>query len=74
MQTRSLDGHETNMLRLLGLRKVIDRHACRPVARGGFRLGVVIDRPFVVGFLVAELGLGKHVLVVDDQQNVVVNL
>ena len=56
MQTRSLDRHETDLLGIVGLREVIDRHAGRPVARGGLRLGVMIDRAFVIGLLVASSG------------------
>jgi hypothetical protein len=74
MQARSLDGHETDLFGIIRLRQVIDRHAGRPVARGGLRLGVMIDRALVVGLLIAELRLGEHVLVVDDQQKIVVRL
>ena len=41
---------------------------------GRFLLGVVIDRALVVVFLVGELGLGEHVLVVDDEEQVVEGL
>ena len=74
MQTRSLDRHETDLFGIFGLREVIDRHARRPVARGGLRLGVMVDRALIVGLLVGQLGLSEHVLVMDDEQNVVVSL
>ena len=41
---------------------------------GGFALGVMVDRALVVVLLVGEFGLREHVLVVDDEQQVVVRL
>ena len=46
----------------------------RPVARRGLRPGVVIDRALVVVLLVGEFGLREHVLVVDDEQQIVEGL
>ena len=74
VQAGALDRHEADLPRVAGLRDVVDRHAGRPVAAALVGLGVVVDRALVVVLLVGHLGLGEHVLVVDDEEQVVVRL
>ncbi len=74
VQAGAVDRHEADLLRLVGLRDVVDRHARRPVAALRTPSGVMVDLALVVVLLVGELGLREHVLVVDDEQQVVMRL
>ena len=74
VQARSFDRHEADPLWLVGLGDIVDGEPRRPVAFRRLGLRMLVDRALVVGLLVGEVGLREHVLVVDDEQQVLVRL
>ncbi len=76
MDAAALDRHEADAARRFRIGNVIDRKPRAPVAlalglRGADGLA---ERAAVIGALVGELGGGEHVLGVDHQQQIAVNL
>ena len=72
----ALDRHETDLARCLRLRDVVDRQAGAPVARslGLGRADGLAEGAAVIGALVGKFRCREHVLGVNDQQQIVVNL
>ena len=71
VQPAALHRHEPDLARGSGIFYVVDRHARRPVLHP---CGMLDDLAFVIGLFVGNVGLGKHVLVVDHQQRIVLGL
>ena len=74
VQAGSFHRHEADPLGIVGLGDIVDGEPRRPVAFRRLGLRMLVDRALVIGLLVGEVGLREHVLVVDDQQQVLVRL